>query len=542
VSRDENIRPVQVQPARQSGLNRSTATVLMMIGLLLSKITGQLREILIVPIFGGIGIETDAFVIGFQVPDLFYQLLVGGAIQAAITPTLAAALARRQEKKGWHSISIFINIAAVTMVLAVLIGELLAPLLITFYNQGKDPAVIDLAIKVTRALFPQVFFMMLAALCIGILNAYKKFGSTSFGPSVYNICVILAMVFLGQASPRGAIRVASGVMLAACIYFLMQFFLARREFRHYVLSFDYRDKGFRRLLFLAIPTLISGSIVQVNTIILTAFANQFVGAATSLRQASTTWQLPYGVFVVAIGNVMLPSLAGTHADGDLDGGRQLFTRSLRTALFLVFPSAALFLAMQQDTIRAIFQWSSHYPDTAVNVTASILRWYCIAMVAQTFVFIVNQSFYARRVTRIALYNGIMTVILNTLFCLALTRWTQLGVSSLSLAYMLTSIISALALYLLYSQGFKGAAPRRLWPFMIRCFLCTSVLLLVVLILNRLPLSPDRKLWQLAWYGLRAAVGFIAYLIMAWILRMPESHQVTGRIGRLAARLRKGLQR
>jgi putative peptidoglycan lipid II flippase len=176
------------------------------------------------------------------------------------------------------------------------------------------------------------------------------------------------------------------------------------------------------------------------------------------------------------------------------------------------------------------------------VTASILRWYCIAMVAQTFVFIVNQSFYARRVTRIALYNGIMTVILNTLFCLALTRWTQLGVSSLSLAYMLTSIISALALYLLYSQGFKGAAPRRLWPFMIRCFLCTSVLLLVVLILNRLPLSPDRKLWQLAWYGLRAAVGFIAYLIMAWILRMPESHQVTGRIGRLAARLRKGLQR
>ncbi|MDW7659289.1 MAG: murein biosynthesis integral membrane protein MurJ, partial [Bacillota bacterium] len=543
VSQDKNIRPAHIKPVKEKGpskrtLNRSTATVLMMVGLLLSKITGQLREILIVPIFGGIGIETDAFVIGFQVPDLFYQLLVGGAIQAAITPTLAAALACKQEKKGWHSISIFINLAAVTMLLAVLIGELSAPLLITLYNQGKDPAIIDLAIKVTRALFPQVFFMMLAALCIGILNAYKKFASTSFGPSVYNICVILAMVFLGQASPRGAIRVASGVMLAACIYFLMQFYLARREFSNYVFSFNYRDKGFRRLLFLAIPTLISGSIVQVNTIILTAFANQFVGAATSLRQASTTWQLPYGVFVVAIGNVMLPSLAGTHAAGDLAGGRQLFTRSLRTALFLVFPSAALFLAMQQDTIRAIFQWSSHYPDSAVNVTASILRWYCIAMVAQTFIFIVNQSFYARRVTRIALYNGIMTVVLNTLLCLALTRWTQLGVSSLSLAYMLTSIISALVLYQLYSKGFKGAAPRRLWPFLIRCSLCTSALLLTVLILNRLPISPDGKIWQLIWYGLRAAIGFLTYLGLAMILRMPESRQVTDRIGRLAAHLRQ----
>lgn len=71
------------------------STLLMMIGLLLSKVTGQLREILIQPIFG-IGEISDAYIIGFMVPDLFFQLLVGGAIQAAITPTLAAAIERGQ--------------------------------------------------------------------------------------------------------------------------------------------------------------------------------------------------------------------------------------------------------------------------------------------------------------------------------------------------------------------------------------------------------------------------------------------------------------
>jgi len=529
---------IQQQPesaARRGPLSRSTATVLMMIGLLLSKVTGQLREILIVPVFGGVGIETDAFNIGFQVPDLFYQLLVGGAIQAAITPTLAAALEKHQEKRGWRSVSILINFAALLMLAAVLVGVLSAPLMVGAYNQGKDPAVVDLAVRVTRALFPQVFFMMLAALCIGILNAYKRFAATSFGPSIYNACVVLAMVALGQASASGVVRVATGVTGAAAIYFLLQFALARRNFRHYVFSFDWRDKGFRRLLYLAVPTLLSGSIVQVNTIILTGFANQFVGAVTALRQATTTWQLPYGVFVVAIGNVMLPSLAGSHAAGDIRGGRLLYTKSLRTALFLVMPMAALFLAMPQDTIRAIFQWSSHYTDDAVQVTASILRWYCLAMVAQTFVFITNQAFYARKVTRIALLNGILSLILNALFCLVLTRWTKLGVSSLSLAYALTSTVSAVLLYTLYGKRFRRAAPRRIWPFIVRCCLCTAFLLVAVLLLDKLPWQPSAKFWQLVWYGLRALAGLGAYLAVAWYLRMIEARSALEKIKQAAGR-------
>jgi putative peptidoglycan lipid II flippase len=291
------------------------------------------------------------------------------------------------------------------------------------------------------------------------------------------------------------------------------------------------------LLYLAVPTLISGSIVQIYTIILTAFANQFAGAATSLRQAATTWQLPYGIFAVAIGNVMLPSLAGHHAAKDWPAGRRLFTRSLRSALFLVFPVAALFLAMQKDTIRAIFQWSSQYDESAVTVTASILRWYCLAMVAQTVVFITNQAFYARRVTRVALYNGLLTLFLNTVFCLALTRWTHLGVSSLSLAYTLTSLISAVLLYLLYSRGFPGAAPKRLWPFLLRCALATSVLLIALLGLNQIPLAPADKVGQLAWLAGRALVGLILYLVIAWLLKMPEARETLAKLRRLTDRLR-----
>ena len=241
-----DLKPEKLVSRRDSSM--SLAAVLMMAGLLLSKLTGQLREILIVPIFGGNTVLSDAFILGFQIPDLFYQLLVGGAIQAAITPALAAAVHKRQERAGWRGVSIFINFTALAVMLAVLLGELLAPVLIPLYNPTKDPAVVSLAVQVSRALFPQIFFMMLAALSIGVLNAYKKFRSTAFGPAFYNICVILAMVLLGSSTSAGPIRVAAGVLLAACAYFLLQFYLARNEFRHYTFSFNYRDRDFRRLL------------------------------------------------------------------------------------------------------------------------------------------------------------------------------------------------------------------------------------------------------------------------------------------------------
>jgi len=514
----------------------SLAALLMMAGLLLSKLTGQLREILVPYVFGGVGILSDAYNLSFQIPDLFYQLLVGGAIQAAITPTLAAAIEKREEKKSWRSISIFINITAAAVMLAVLAGELLTPVLIPLYD-NKDPAVISLAVQVTRALFPQVFFMMLAALCIGILNAYKKFSSTSFGPAVYNICVVLAMVLLGESTFRGPVKVASGVMLAALIYFVMQFSLARKEFRFYTFSFNYHDEGFRRLLKLAIPTLLSGSIVQINMIILTNFADG-VGATTWLRNASTTWQLPYGIFAVAIGNVMLPTLAGLHAVHDHDGSRRLFTKSLRSALFMIIPFAAFFLVTGNDVIRAIFQWGGSYTEKDVTQASAILGWYCLAMVAQTIVFIVNQAFYARKMTRIALLNGLLTLLLNYVLCLLLDQFNPGSVSNLSLAYAITSLVSVVLLYTLYRRSLPAAAPRRLWPFAVRLALCAAALLLPLLALNVLNIGPAGKIAQLAWLTLRAVVSFAVYGLAAIALGLPEAQQVVLKLQNIIGRIHK----
>jgi len=311
-------------------------------------------------------------------------------------------------------------------------------------------------------------------------------------------------------------------MAAAVIYFIFQAIMAGPLLKKYVPSLDHRDPGFRQMLYLAVPTLLSGSIVQVNTIILTGFADQFPGAATSLRNAATTWQLPYGIFVVAIGNVMLPSLARRQAAQDQAGSRQLFGQSLRQALFLIIPSAALILSMQEDVIRAIFQWSSSYTAAQVTTAASVLRWYALAMIAQTFVFLTNQAFYARKMTRVALVNGLLTLLLNPLLCLVLLKGFHMDISGLSLAYTLTSIASALFLYRTYAFVAPEATPRQLGGFLLRLMAAASAMMILVLVLNRTGFVPQGKIGELAWLFVRSALALVVYLGVAALLHLPEA--------------------
>lgn len=515
------------------------ATFLMIIGLTLSKGTGFLREIFIGIQFGFKNNQVDAFILGFQIPDLFFQLLVGGSIQAAITPSLARSIERGDHKRGWRSVSIFITLMTVIMLAATTLGMLLSDWIFPLIYSGTAKEIVSLAAQSSKALFPQVFFMMLAALCIGILNAYKKFSSTAFGPTVYNICVVISILVFGKQTNQAVINTAIGITASAGVYFLLQFFMSRRELKNFRLSLDIQDEGFRELLRLAVPTMISASIVQLNTIIITSFTGGFgenSGIIQSLQNAKTIWQLPYGIFAVAVGSVMLPSLSAHFAARDYKSTRVLLGKSLRNALFLTIPSAGLLLALRHDVVPAILKWTESYKSESGETTALILMGYCLAVIFQTVVFIYNQAFYAIGKTKIPLYTGALSMVLISGFCFILKSLDLLkpgsvvGALGLSLAYSLTSIITALILSTVYRND-RQLAPRSLGAFIVRTCICMGVLLLVVYAINVFPVNPQSKIGQLVWLAVRGSAGFGGYLLAARAMQMKELRSFVDRIRR-----------
>lgn len=526
---------------RQRRLSMTSSAMLMMFALVCSKLLGQLREILLLYRVGQGTPVSDGFILGFQIPDLLYELLIGGAIQAAITPTLAGAIEKRTQRSGWRAVSIFLNVAALTMLVLILVGQVAAPILIPALYSSRSPETVAVAISVSRTLFPQVLFMMLAALCIGILNAYRRFERTAFGPVVYNAGVVVSMLLLGDKTAGGAVRVAAGIMLSACVFFLLQFYLARDVFhRFYRFSFDVRDPGFRRLLRLALPTMLAASIVQVNVIVLSAFINRSFtadGLVTALRNASTLWQLPYGILAVSIGNVLLPNLSGMASASSPQRFRRLFDNGLRNAMFLIVPTAFLMLAMRRDFVRAVFSWGSTYPESLLSNTSSILIFYCFSILVQTLVFLFGIACFAAGNTKIPLYGGAVSLFGNFLFSLILTSIPGVGPWAMSLAFLLSGLSSAVLIIYLFRKRFPGFSPRSVGRrFPLQMVLCGVASVLTVTALGILYDGEGSKGLELVWLAFRALAGIAVFYLAAHSLRVPEAALYAERVGSLVRRV------
>ena len=156
----------------QSAEKFSGVMVLYMFATILTKILGFGREIFITQRFG-YGAISDGYILGFSIPDLVYSLLVGGAITAAITPILSAAIERDEEEEAWRPISTFLTLIFVFFALFMILGEIFAGPLVSFINPGKDSFVIDIASSVSRVIFLQTFFFILIAILAAVLSANK---------------------------------------------------------------------------------------------------------------------------------------------------------------------------------------------------------------------------------------------------------------------------------------------------------------------------------------------------------------------------------
>ncbi len=517
------------------------ATLISMIGMILAKLTGFFRELLIVPKFG-YGLYSDAYINAFQIPDLVYELLVGGVVAAVLTPTLSAGIERGRQKSTWHSVSVFITVTLLITSIALLLAEIFAaPLLAMItgaFAEDASPELVQMtriAVPITRILLFQSILMISVSLLHGILSSYKRFTPVALGPSLYNTVYIIALVLFGEASASGVRNVALGVVLAAFVYFLYQAFSARRELRYFRFSLDIHDRGFRRLVQLAIPTLISGSVLHLSSILMNLFANglNMPGAVTAIRQCMTTWGLPYAIFAVSVGNVMLPNISGIYELNEAKRVRSLYTSSLRRALYFVIPVALAFAIMNFETIQAIFQWDPQaYTDSQVMATASALRWFCASIVAQTVVFITNQAFYARKITKIALFTGLIALAMNPFFLYIYVNILNKGLSGIGMAHASYSTLTALIIFSLYKRHRKDMRPYRLFPFILRVAFCATVSGVFMHSMNALPIFPDKKLLQLFLYAIKFLGGLFAYYVAGLSIRLREALLLQEAIRRL----------
>ncbi len=504
----------------------STAVIIVMSSLVLSRITGFFRESMLSWKVGLSWVQ-DAYVAAFTVPDMIYTLLVSGMISAALVPFLSGKLERCEEREGWRAASSFINTLIVGTIVLCIIGVAFSPQIIPLVAPGfaeQSACTRELSIILARILFPSVMFIMLAGVCNGVLNSYKKFAAAAYGPSIYNIGCALSIYLFADTNPDSMVKVAYGVAASAVIYFLVQFAFALPKFKFYSPVINLLDKGFIKLFKQAVPSLLSSSVTQFNVVISTAFVtlSAVEGSLAAFRNANTLWQLPYGIFATGIGTAILPSLSGKYATGENQEYRSLLTRSLTLVLFWAVPSTAGFILLREPLVRAAFYWGGKFTKDDVYSVASILAFFSISIVSQSVVAILNRAFYALQDTKTPLLIGLGSTAMNFIFGTAFFFFTDLRASGMAISYSIISTINGFILLLLLNKKISAINREKLISFLLKAIPAVLMMCLALLFFEMIPVSLDMKGSQLLYLAAEIIIAAAIYIGIMLLLKADDA--------------------
>lgn len=519
------------------------ATGIIMFATLLSRVTGFLRTMLISTVMKPKG-YSDEFLLAFSLPDIAFNLLAGGAIAAALIPVMSSLLAKDREEDAWKALSTFLNLSMAALVVLEIVflfwtDGILALVAAGYADAAANRGDREMLVRLTRILLLNVPFMMIAGQCNGILNSYRKFAAAAFGPVVYNLCTIVGIAVFGGID---VYLTAWMIVASAALFFLLQLWSTRHEFRRYRPRLELRNPAFRRMIRQAVPSLASSSIVEFNNIVARGFATFMEkGMITLLNNANRTWQLPMGIFAQSIGIAMLPTLSAHHAAKETDAFRRLFNRGMRAVFLISLPMAAILLVEGDQVMRLLFKWG-HPADAEKDVFYGgvALMGYSAALLFASLVGMTIRAFYAIHDSMTPLVSGLLGIAVNYGFNAAFHHYTHLGIAGTALAYTITSFFNMMFLLLVFGRrtGIRFFADNR------RVFALSTLAVLpagaVMWLLTRM-LRPavDSKLSQIVCVAVPALACLVVFYLLSRAMHIREMEMirdmVASRMGRFVKR-------
>ncbi len=518
----------------------SATAAMVMFATLLSRITGFLRNVLISSIMSPKG-YSDEFWVAFSLPDLAFDLLIGGAIAAAIIPILASSLSKGEDTEGWKAVGTFINISVIAVILVEVLFYIKTPFFVSIIAKGyeKGTEQFQLTVKLTKILLPSAFFMILAGLSIGVLNAYNKFAAASFGPVVYNICVIISISAFGGRSVE---LTAWGVLISSMIYFVIQLSFAGKYFRKYRPRLYIKNETFKKLARLAIPSLATSTVVQINNIICKSFSTEFAqNSVTIMNNANRTWQLPLGIFAQSMGVTILPTLSTKYAEENNEDYKRVLYKGLKTVMLLCIPSTMILVLMNRQIMEILFNWGTvSYKDSIFNGVALLA--YAPALLFQSVVVILNRAFYSIQNTKLPLICGSSTILLNLLANVYFINYTNLGAVGTALSYVIAVTVNAFLLIILFSKKTGMQLLPDNFTFLLKTTLATIASGIVLWLLIKLipfhweeSFTIRKKIIEILVSGIQIFISSAVFIIVSLFLKAEEVRLF---IGSLLARIKK----
>ena len=420
----------------------------------LSRIFGLVRDIATTNLLGA-SIFHDIFVVVLKIPNLFRRFFAEGAFNQAFIPIYSDF--EKENQKG--ATDEFLNSLAGMLISSLFIFTILvlifAPVFIFIFAPGfyLDPMKKDISINVLRIMFPYLALISLVAFAGGIQNTHKKFSIPAFTPVVFNICLIIAAILVAPMFEMPVYVLAWGVLLSGVLQLLIQMLPLWRLNRLPIPKLNINNPGLNKFFRLILPAILAGGIIQINLLIDTIFASFLeTGSPTWLYVSDRLVQFPMGIFAIAIGTILLPTLSKY----DLNFEREKFILSIqkgqRFVLFIGIPSLIGLFFCSEDLISTIFYRGAFTASDVINSSYSLMA-FSFGLPFFMLMKVLTPAFFARKDTKTPMYVALISLIINAVLNYYLAFILNYGHVGIAVGSSIAAIVSVCILEIvLYRDG------------------------------------------------------------------------------------------
>ena len=434
------------------------ASGIMALGTIISRITGFVRGILVVAVLGTT-LLADTYNVANTMPNILYNLLVGGALTAIFIPQLVRSFDHADGGDDFAS-RLITTISLILLVL-VSLGMFFAPALVRlyapeFFTVGFETEK-DIAIAFTRYCLPQIFFLGLFTMLGQVANARGSFGPLMWAPIANNL---VGIVLFG-----GFLIFSPGINLSSITDFqiallgwgttfsvVVQALVLVPVIKKLGISIKPRlgvsglGKSFTLAGWTLVYVLISqlGYLVTVNVATSAAVRSAQANIETGVGYTPYTYAyfvmlLPYSIVTISIITAILPHISKLALDGKREEVKAQLVRAIRLVGVITVPSAVAFLLFGPLITQSIFIGISDDDSRYIGYVLSALSF---GLVAFSINLILIRGFNAFEDTKTQVVSilviNIFSVAMSYFFLVFLkTQWVTIGLGvAFSVSYLI----------------------------------------------------------------------------------------------------------
>ena len=422
-------------------------------GTTISRASGVVRVLVLVYVLG-ISPLADAYNLANTIPNMVYDVVLGGVLGATFIPVFIDRLSKGTEREAWRSISAISTLAVIVLAASTVVFELIAPWLITAFTSLQHTTIAGsarhletqrhVATVLLRWFLPQIFLYGLLSIGGALLNVRRRFGAPMWVPIANNVvCIGVLLVFAAVApsptlhsvsmSPGQLALLGAGTTAGVLVQFVLLIpSLGRARLGRLRWRFDLKDQGVRAVIRLGSWTFGFVVLNQISLfiVIALAFAAGGSGPVSSYTYAWAFWQMPYAVVAVSVMSAVGPDLATHHSDGDVAAFSARFGSGLRAVLAIMIPASVALFLLARPLIALLLGHGNTAPQQTEQ-TGTALAELSLGLVGFTVFQYVVRALQSMHRTRDAFVLYLVQNVINV--GLAILLVGPLGVAGLALA-------------------------------------------------------------------------------------------------------------